>query len=87
MNSFNHLGYSVKKAQKDEAAQTLIALSECDEVGLGFSNTRTGKRIGRKTADEILRLFEAIPQLNSDGFTHFEEIQPMVDGVSKDRVE
>ena len=86
INSFNHLGYLVRKSQKDEATKLLIALSECEEVGLGFSLTRAGKRIGEKTANDILRLFEAIPQITAGGFTHFEEIQLLVDGVSKDRV-
>jgi hypothetical protein len=76
----------VRKGKKDEASAMLIALSECEEVGLGFSETRAGKRIGSKTANEILSLFEVIPQLTTSGFSHFEEIQLLIDGVSKDRV-
>lgn len=86
VSSFNHLGHLVKKGKKDEAAKTLIALSECEQVGLGFSQTRTGKRIGEKTANDILTLFEVIPQVTAGGFTHFEEIQLLVDNVSKDRI-
>lgn len=86
VNSFNHLGYLVRKDKKNEAAKLLIALSECEEVGLGFSETRAGRRIGEKTANDILRLFEVIPQVATSGFTHFEEIQLLVDGISKDRV-
>jgi hypothetical protein len=86
VNSFNYLGHLVRANKKDEAARMLIALSECEEVGLGFSETRAGKRIGEKIANEILRLFEVIPQIVTGGFTHFEEIQLLVDGVSKDRV-
>src|SRR5437868_11964365 len=54
VNSFNHLGYLVRKSRRDEAAKLLIALSECEEVGLGFSETRAGKRIGPKIANDIL---------------------------------
>ena len=86
VNSFNHLGQLVRKGRKDEAVKTLITLSECEEVGLGFSATRAGKRIGEKIANDILTLFEVIPQVTTGGFTHFEEIQLLVDGVSKDRV-
>lgn len=86
VNSFNHLGYIVRKGRKDEATKLLIALSECEEVGLGFSATRAGKRIGEKTANDILMLFDVIPQVTTGGFSHFEEIQLLVDGVSKDRV-
>jgi hypothetical protein len=86
VNSFNHLGYLIRRGKKNEAVKTLITLSECEEVGLGFSATRTGKRIGHKTANSILTLFEVIPQVTTGGFTHFEEIQLLVDGVSKDRV-
>lgn len=86
VNSFNHLGHLFRKGRKDEAAKMLISLSECEEVGLGFSATRAGRRIGKTTAYDILRLFEVIPQITSCGFMHFEEIQLLVDGVSKDRV-
>ena len=86
VNSFNHLGHLVRKGKKLEAVKMLIVLSECEEVGLGFSATRVGKRIGEKTANDILRLFEVVPQVSTGGFTHFEEIQLLVDGVSKDRV-
>lgn len=86
VNSFNHLGQMVRKGKAEEAAEFLMALSECEEVGLGFSETRAGRRIGKKTASDILRLFEVIPQVATGGFTHFEEIQLLVDGVSKDRV-
>jgi hypothetical protein len=30
VNSFNHLGYLVRKGKKDEAAKMLIPLSECE---------------------------------------------------------
>lgn len=86
INAFNHLGYLTKAGRREEARKALITASECDEVGLGSSATRKGKRIGPAKADEILTLFEAIPHYNQRGFQHFEELQFYVDGISKDRI-
>lgn len=86
VNAFNHLGYLVKSGKSDRALTTLIIASECDEIGLGASATRVGKRIGRNKAEEILRLFETMPNYKNSGFRHFEEIQFFVDGISKDRI-
>lgn len=85
-NSFNHQNYLLKKGKEEEAVRNLITASECDEVGFGVSATRKGKRIGEKTARQILELFRHIPQYNSGGFSHFEEIQFYVDGISQDRI-
>lgn len=86
VNLFNQLGNNFLKGKEDESRNILIELSECDEVGLGNSKTRNGKKIGVKTANEILTLFKSIPQLHKQGFQHFEEIQLLVDNVSKDRI-
>jgi hypothetical protein len=86
VNSFNQLGNSYVNGKEDETRNILIELSECNEVGLGNSKTRQGKKIGEKTADEILMLFKAIPQINKQGFQHFEEIQLFIDNISKDRI-
>jgi hypothetical protein len=86
INAFNHLGYQLQKGDSEKAASTLIRASECDEVGLGTSATRKGKRIGRAKAVEILDLFARIPQYKNRGFRHFEEIQFFVDGISRDRI-
>ena len=40
INSFNHLGALSNCGRESEAAELLISLSECDEVGLGLSRTR-----------------------------------------------
>ncbi len=85
-NSFNHLGHLVSKGNEKDAIEILVTASECDEVGLGNSKTKTGKRIGRKLASEVLSQFISIPQLQKNGFIHFEEIQLLVDNFSKDRV-
>lgn len=86
INAFNHLGNLAKDGKEKEAIQALIAASECDEVGLGVSATRKGKRIGADKAEEIISLFRRIPHYNTRGFRHFEEIQFYVDGISRDRV-
>ena len=86
INAFNHLGYTYTKGDAAAAIDTLVRASECDEVGLGSSAKRQGKRIGRDKAVEILELFKRIPQYQTNGFRHFEEIQFFVDGISKDRI-
>lgn len=85
-NSFNHLNYLIKKKREDEALSLLIELSECSEVGLGISKSRKGIKIGMKQAQDILRLFQDIPEYSQFGFTHFEVIQLYISGISKDRV-
>ena len=86
INAFNHLGYLAKRGEENQAIDNLIAASECDEVGLGSSAKRRGKRIGRDKAQEILNLFKRSPQYFQSGFHHFEEIQFFVDGVSRDEI-
>jgi len=86
ISSFNHLGYLSLHGKKDLALEFMIIASECSEVGLGFSATRKGSRIGPKIAKEILNLFTMIPEIKKNGFVHFEEIQLYVDHISKDRI-
>ena len=85
-NSFNHLNHLLGRGQRAEAQKILVAASECAEVGLGHSSTRRGTRIGPKKANEILSLFSEIEDYSKNGFTHFEEIQLYIRGISKDRV-
>lgn len=86
INAFNHLGSLARDGNEDLAVATLILASECDEVGLGTSRSRKGKRIGEDKAREVISLFRRIPQYERAGFRHFEEIQLFVDGISKDRI-
>ncbi len=85
INSFNYLGGLFLKDEQS-AIQILKEISECDEVGLGNSKTKHGKRIGDKLAKTILSTFQDIPQINRHGFTHFEELQLLIENFSKDRV-
>jgi hypothetical protein len=86
VNAFNYQNRLLRKGQETEAINNLILASECDEVGLGLSAKRKGKRISEGLAQNILTLFRQIPEYGQDGFTHFEEIQLYVDGISKDRI-
>lgn len=86
INAFNNLGYLVNNGEENQAITTLIAASECDEVGLGSSSKRRGKRIGPNKAQEILALFQRVPHYLKSGFHHFEEIQFFVDGISRGRI-
>lgn len=86
IDSFNYIGYLASKGNKADAINQLVLASECDAVGMGASKTRKGRRIGNSVANEIVSLFEEIPQLKSSGFSHIEEIQLLVDKVAKDRI-
>ena len=86
INAFNHLGVLERKGEGEKAVSTLIAASECDEVGMGSSVKRKGKRLGRNKATEVISLFCRIPQYRDYGFRHFEEIRLYIDGIAKDRI-
>jgi len=86
INSFNHLNFLIHQGREEEGRETLIIASECDEVGLGHSMKKKGKRIGEGKATEILSLFNEIPEYSRYGFTHFEEIQLYIKDISKDRI-
>jgi len=86
ISSFNNLNFLIKRGRTQEAINNLILASECDDVGLGLSASRTGKRFGKATAQGILDLFSIIPEYGKFGFSHFEEIQLFIDGISKDRI-
>jgi len=85
INSFNYLGSLFLKNEK-RAVHILKEISECDEVGLGNSKTKHGKKIGDKMAQTVLSTFKNIPQIQKQGFTHIEELQLLVENFSKDRV-
>ena len=86
VSAFNNLGHLVKKGKRAQAIEQLIVASECDEVGLGNSANRSGKRIGLELAKDILALFQHIQYYSDHGFRHIEEIQLLVSGINKDRI-
>lgn len=86
VNAFNHLGILASQGKEGAAIEALIIASECDEVGLGTSLTRKGKRISPGKAKEIIDLFKTMTHYQQNGFSHFEEIQFFVEGISKDRI-
>lgn len=85
INNFNFLGNQFLKGNTD-CIDILINCSECNEIGLGTSKFKSGKRIGQKTSNEILSLYKDIPQITKSGFLHFEEIQLFIDNVAEDRI-
>jgi len=85
MASFNGLR-DIAKSDRKRAISTLIALSECEEIGLGVGATRSGRRIGRGTAEEILRLFADLPDVERQGIQHVEVLQLYINQISKDRI-
>lgn len=85
INSFNFLG-DLSITDLASAVEILKELSECDEVGLGNSKTKHGKKIGNSMAQAILSTFKDIPQVRKSGFSHFEELQLLVENFSKDRI-
>ncbi|MGP8051207.1 MAG: hypothetical protein ACLPYB_11445 [Desulfobaccales bacterium] len=86
INSFNYLNFLIHHRKEQEAREILMIASECEEVGLGHSMKRKGKRIGENKANDILSLFKEIPSYSKYGFTHFEEIQLYIKDISKDRI-
>lgn len=86
IQSFNFLGFLANNDDVESAVNLLVEFSECGEVGLGFSKSRRGAKIGAKAAREIVTLFTSIPALKTNGFSHLEEIQLFVDQISKDRI-
>lgn len=85
VQAFNNLG-KLQERNAEVAESLLISLSECDEIGLGNSHTKTGRRIGRDKAQDVLSLFKSVPAYASAGFAHFEEIQFYVDSIGADRI-
>jgi hypothetical protein len=83
--SFNSLG--IRYGQDSSAAIDAVdEISECDEVGLGTSKSKHGKRMGQAMAERLLKTFGEIPQLKTSGYTHLEEAQLLVESFSKDRI-
>jgi len=85
VNSFNYLGM-LYQTDNNKAVAILKELSECNEVGLGNSKTKKGIKIGEKLAKSVLQTFKDIPQLQKQGYIHFEQVQLLVENFSKDRI-
>ena len=84
--AFNSLGKMYAEGQQAMAVDLLKKISECNEVGLGNSKSRSGKRMGDGLAKAVLNLYKEVPAVNRYGFEHPEVIQLFVDGISKDRI-
>ncbi len=86
INAFNAFGREANSGGMSQCVERLCRISECNEVGLGNSASRTGKRIGKEKALEILGLFERLPHYAKSECHHIEETQLYIDGISKDRI-
>lgn len=85
-NAFNSLGKMYAEGQHAKSIELLKRISECNEVGLGDSKTRTGRRISDRQSIDILSLYKTTPAINKYGLEHPEVIQLLVNGISKDRI-
>ena len=85
-SAFNSLGKMYFEGERIKAVEILKRISECNEVGLGNSKSRAGKRIGDSLAKDVLSIYETIPAVNKYGLEHPEVIQLLVNGISKDRI-
>jgi hypothetical protein len=85
INSINYLALQYQSNSND-CVKTLIECSECNEVGLGMSKTRTGKKFSEKIANKILSLYKDVPQIKKEGFVHLEIIQLLVENIAEDRI-
>jgi hypothetical protein len=84
-SSFNNLGHIFLTDEK-RAIDILLEMSECNEAGLGNSPQKQGKRIGNEFATSILDVYKNVPQVEQKGLAHFEELQLLVENLSKDRI-
>jgi len=84
--AFNGIGRMAMGSRKAEARRMVVSLSECTEAGLGQALNKKGRRISETKADEILALFNSIPDIKSQGLQHIEAVQLLVDGIAKDRI-
>lgn len=86
MQNFNQLGSMYLGGQVNRAIDILVSLSECAEVGLGTSKNRLGRPITSEQAKSILGLYKEVPQIGHYGLKHLEQIQLLIDNISKDRI-
>jgi hypothetical protein len=86
VDAFDRVGHAALAGNRDDAVRFLVRASECDEVGLGVSANRAGKRIGSATAEAILDTLARLPGFRERGMRHVEILQLLVDGISRDRI-
>jgi hypothetical protein len=84
--AFNGVGRMATGTNRSEARSIVVSLSECVEAGLGQARNKQGKRISEAKADEILTLFESVPDILSQGLHHIETVQLLIEGIGRDRI-
>ncbi|WP_249780562.1 hypothetical protein [Bradyrhizobium sp. dw_411] len=63
--AFNRMDLLSKSGRAEQAVAMIQQMSECEEVGLGGATTKKGKRIGTPIAEQILKLFRTIPNIQA----------------------
>jgi hypothetical protein len=86
IDSFNRMGEDFLSGDQDVAIKNLVSISECEEIGLGSSATKKGKRISIQLAEEILAILTDVSKHTGLGVTHIEMIPLLVHGIGKDRI-
>lgn len=86
ITAFNKLAREFTSTGNPALTALVQEISECSEIGLGFSRTRKGAKISETQALAVLSCFNDIPDLAKTGFTHIEILQGLVDGIGKDRI-
>lgn len=84
--SINHVVDLAVNGREIEAATQIRISSECPEVGLGYSATRKGKRLSEGKSLELVKTLLSISHIKEHGLSHVEEIQFLLDEISKDRI-
>ncbi len=86
VNEFNRIGREFAHGDENAAINLLVGISESDEVGLGNSKTRSGLRMGKKLASDILSIYQDIESVSKYGIVHLEALQLITRGFSRDRI-
>src|SRR5256885_16762755 len=55
ISSFNHFGYLARSGKEQLAADALIRVSECQEVGLGSARDKRGKKLANRRQERFSR--------------------------------
>jgi hypothetical protein len=85
-NSFNRLAHSFLRTGDASIINTIRELSDCYEVGLGFSKNRHGTRIDDGTVSSIIDLYRSIPQIGERGIVHLGVLRLLVNNIGPDRI-
>lgn len=84
---FERLRQEVLSGHKLKAKEALLECQETREIGLGYAlGSKSGSAIGPKLAEDILAIYEEIPQVHESGLTHIEVLGLVVPKLAEDRI-